>query len=189
MLKYKFLIGKRESMCNYYNFEFSLKKEYSNGEISPSNIFGEFLIFIKNNNINNIEDFKNITVSMIYNMSKYTHTLKKFNDKKIYRNIKKNYIKFLYENKLIDSISYQTSYSGDELILFKIDDYSFHLRKEDCIFLYTTNFKTESEIYQKNEDLNCDNINLNFLDNLNVLTHVNNTQLFSNAEIKINKTR
>lgn len=176
--------GKKIDNCCYYDFTFSIKKEFFNNIIYTDKIFGQFLKFVADNNISNISDFVNITFPMIENLSNYANIQKlPYLEKKEYMSIKKAYVKFLYTHNFIDSIFEVNTYRDDTLLRFNIGKKHIYIRKEQDDFITCSNEIIPClEIFQKKDYTNID-IDIQFMEILGILKNINSENMLKNAEL------
>lgn len=170
---------------SYYHIGISIKKEHFNGEIDASRITGEFLQFCKDRNINSTKDLMLHTVSMVRNMANYTYQVER-HEKKILRSVKKNYLKFLYKHKLIESIQEQQSNLGDVLVKFTVNGEKFHLRKIDTSFItdYDSEVGFDCNIYRR-EEKTFPVENMDFNIHMRILVNINDSNLVRTAELEL----
>lgn len=174
-----FQMGKVADNNCRYKMLFSVREEYFNGELN-NNRYGKFLNFVNDKNIKTLDDFKNITLPMILNMGKYTHSLS-YKEKKQFRNIKLKYIAFLFANDLIDTIERRMSKTGDSLMKFVIGDSILHLRSDDVTFLYKKNYPMSDTEYTKKEIV-FEDIDMEFLDHFEIFQHIQDSRMYGLLE-------
>ena len=198
-----FRMGKKETGKSQIFIQISVTEDFDNGVINDNNC-GKFLSFVRSKNINSAKDFMNNTIGYIKNMSNICHLDIDRGLKKEYRKIKKNYLKFLYLQGLVDNVEIQISYCNDILALFTVGDTTFHLRafsvdfisEIDALFHYNQTLEVidfiipkykgnvNKEIYQK-KSVNSEDIDLSFKEFIEMLRHINNRVYFNIAKINL----
>lgn len=137
-------------------------------------------------NIITNEQFNLKLSELVYNMSKYCHTIKG-QERKELRSLKKSCVKFLFNRNAFDKIDECESTLGDTLNGFYIGNISFHLRHHDFHQFYhgcyANQVEVVSELYDGSKrDLS--NIDMEFKEYLPVFKDIND--VFVNAFLKIN---
>ncbi len=183
-----FQLGKKNDNCSYYIFQqIPLKYEYWDNVIDQTKMAGQILNFVKENNITTTKDIRDFFIGQMVNLSKYTKTGIKRDEKKLLWGRKKTFIKFLYKQGLIDLMGEQKSYCDDDLIRFVIAGNVLHLRKEHCEFLDVEIANGEipmmMEIYQK-VSYDISEVDTTFYDYLDILQNINQKHLWTNAGVK-----
>lgn len=119
-----------------YKIRISVKHIYWDWGYTEEDTIKDWLEFMEQNKIQTIDDFVQLTLPMIQNMNRFTKSLP-FKKRQPYYAIKSNYIKLLFDNGYITSVTRHISHKADWLYLFyyKNRDISFHLRCQQVDWL------------------------------------------------------
>lgn len=137
--------------------------------------------FLADNDVKSIKDFIYAILPLMNSMSDYTYKLK-YKQKVKYRNAKLKLINLFFQNDMIDSIKRRISHTKDDLIQFKIGDYTFHLRTADVSFLNEDNYPLHESLYMKRE-VDIDNLDESFLEIFPLLQNIQDKRMYDGVDV------
>lgn len=189
LISKSFKVGKKIENCSKYTIIFSVKKAYYNGNLT-SGLTGDFLKFCFENNITSTREFMENTIEMISDMSSYCHVTKDKDERKKLRQIKKNYIKFLYNHKLVNKCERQLHYRQDfkipdKLVMFYVEEKTFHLRETNIDFISCIDNLPMNDMLYKSKEM-YQVRSEKFMDFIKIFENINNNNLWLNAELETN---
>ena len=114
----------------------------------------------------NLKNFRDETVDYIHHMSKYCHITTDDNEKKCYRQLKRDWLLLMLKHNLIDKLLYQNTHSNDMLVWFHVGNRSFHLRKKH---FNPGDIPLDPNLHEK-DDISTETIDFEFRNHIDYIT-------------------